>query len=84
MITRNEEFGAPWNDQFYTVEFHWELDIKGLIFSSEQDSIIITLPGPKQYSDLQIKKHSIDRIYELYEGLLDSDFDNKLIITKIK
>ena len=84
MITKNEEFGAPWNDQFYTIEFHWELNVEGILFSSETDNVIITLPGPKQYSDLQIKKYSIERIHELYKNLLNSDFDNRLVITKIK
>ena len=55
-----------------------------MLFSSEPDNVIITLPGPKQYSDLQIQKYSTERIHELYKNLLNSDFDNRLVITKIK
>lgn len=42
MLVADNEFGAPWNDQFYKVKYE---SMNGTI---EED--VLTLSGPKQYS----------------------------------
>ena len=49
MLVADNEFGAPWNDQFYTVEYI-EVD------TGEPGTEIMTLSGPKKYDE--------DELYE--------------------
>lgn len=43
MLVADNEFGAPWNDQFYTVRY---VDFDGNI---EEETLV--LPGPKKYDE---------------------------------
>lgn len=44
MLVADNEFGAPWNDQFYMVEYI-EVD------TGEPGKELMTLSGPKKYDD---------------------------------
>lgn len=66
MITKDNEFGAPWNDQFYTIKYIFKLDVEFLTFTSDVNELIITLPGPKQYSDSEISKYALEEISKTY------------------
>lgn len=76
MITLNNEFGAPWNDQFYRVYFHFELDQDGLGFVSEKLETEITLSGPKDYEKDYIIDCALEVIKKEYENL---DYDTIVI-----
>ena len=78
MITRNEEFGAPWNDQFYNVTFYFKLNLNGIEFVSEQLEIQFTLSGPYNYDHSELKEYAYNAIDDIYK------FDyNQIIILNI-
>lgn len=78
MITRNEEFGAPWNDQFYNVTFYFKLNLDGVEFISEQLETQFTLSGPHNYDYSELKEHAYNTIDNVYK------FDyNQIVILNI-
>ena len=75
MTIYNEQFGAPWNDQFYSIKFHFELDLDGIGFVSEQLETAITLLGPKDYE----KEYIIEIASKTIEKEYDIDYDTIVI-----
>ena len=41
MIINENEYGAPWNDQFYDVTFYFTLELEGVEFTSEELDITL-------------------------------------------
>lgn len=78
MTTYNEQFGAPWNDQFYNVVFYFKLILGNVLFTSENLETSFTLSGPKQYSYSELKKAAESMIY----GEYNFDYD-EIVITNI-
>ena len=76
MITSTNEFRAPWNDQFYRIYFHFELDQDEIGFVSEQLETEITLSGPKDYEKDYIIDCALEVIKKEYENL---DYDTIII-----
>lgn len=76
MIIYNEEFGAPWNDQFYNVVFYFKLTLGDVLFTSENLETSFTLIGPKQYSYSELKIAAESTIY----GEYDFDYDEIVIV----
>lgn len=75
MLINDSEFGAPWNDQFYNIEFHFELDQDGIGFVSEKLKTKIVLSGPKDYD----KNYILDVAYDQIRSEYDFDYDNIVI-----
>ena len=76
MITRNEEFGAPWNDQFYNVKFYFKLNLDGVEFTSEQLETFFILQGPYNYEYCELEKYAHDAICDIYKF----DYDQIVIL----
>lgn len=66
MIINENEFGAPWNDQFYDVTFYFRMEINGVEFKSEQLENMFVLSGPKYYDYDELKSYAHRHIYENY------------------
>ena len=66
MIIRNEEFGAPWNDQFYTITFYFKTKINNVEFTSETLENTLVLGGPHDYDYEELKSYAYRQIYENY------------------
>lgn len=49
MLVADNEFGAPWNDQFYEVQYI-------VVDTAEPRTEIMTLDGPKKYSVEELHK----------------------------
>ena len=76
MIINNNEFGAPWNDQFYRIYFHFEFEQDGIGFFSKKLETEITLSGPKDYEKDYIIDCALEVIKKEYENL---DYDTIVI-----
>ena len=76
MIINENEYGAPWNDQFYNVVFYFKLTLGNVLFTSENLETSFTLSGPKQYSYSELKKAAESMIY----GEYDFDYDEIVIV----
>lgn len=50
MLAADNEFGAPWNDQFYEVRY---ITLNGDIITET-----MTLPGPRRYDDEELYNHA--------------------------
>ena len=51
MLVSDNEFGAPWNDQFYKVKYE---SMDGEILEEN-----LTLDGPKQYSYAELRHKAV-------------------------
>ena len=78
MTLDNNEFAAPWNDQFYDVTFYFILEWDRVKFTSEKLEIQLILSGPYEYSYSELKKLACDQIRKEY----DFDYD-EIVITNI-
>ena len=76
MIINENEYGAPWNDQFYDVTFYFKLELEGVEFTSEQLEITFCLSGPRNYSYSELKEYAYDKIHEEYKF----DYDQIIIL----
>lgn len=76
MVINDNEFTAPWNDQFYDVVFYFTLNWDNVKFTSEQLMIQMVLSGPCEYSYYELKTLACDRIREEY----DFDYDEIIIV----
>lgn len=76
MIVNENEFGAPWNDQFYRVTFYFQLELENIKFTSEQLEITFCLSGPCNYEYSELKEHAYNTINEQY----DIDYDQIIIL----
>lgn len=76
MIINENEYGAPWNDQFYNVVFYFKLTLGDILFTSENLETSFTLSGPKQYSYSELKKAAKSMIY----GEYNFDYDEIVIV----
>ena len=76
MIINENEYGAPWNDQFYDITFYFQLELEGIKFISEQLEITFCLYGPRDYSYSELKEYAYDKIHEEYKF----DYDQIIIL----
>ena len=51
MLVADNEFGAPWNDQFYTVRYI-------IVNTGEINTETMVLDGPKRYSEDELYDHA--------------------------
>lgn len=77
MIINDTEFGAPWNDQCYTVQFYLTWKYNHIMFTSNILYEEICLPGPKKYTEDELCEFAKIHITEIYADLFD--FDNFII-----
>lgn len=73
MITRITEFGAPWNDQCYTIRFYLTWKCNHVMFTSNDLFEEMCLPGPKRYTEDELSNCAKERITEIYSDLLNLD-----------
>lgn len=52
MLVSDNEFGAPWNDQFYNVK-HIVVD------TAEPATDVMILPGPRKYSEQDLYEEAM-------------------------
>jgi hypothetical protein len=76
MTINENEYGAPWNDQFYDVVFYFKLTLDDILFTSGNLETSFTLSGPKQYSYSELKIAAESTIY----GEYDFDYDEIVIV----
>lgn len=82
MSFNSDEYGAPWNDQCYTVQFYLTVMFDEIVFTSNSLSKEICLKGPRKYTEEDLKEAAIISITEIYQDLFN--YDNFLIhIVKI-
>lgn len=77
MLIKDNEFGAPWNDQNYTVVFFLTVDFNGLEFKSKNLEESFTLSGPKHYDSHELNEEAYRIIKERYKSLFE--YDNFII-----
>lgn len=77
MIFNSTEYGAPWNDQCYIVKFYLTIQFDDIIFTSNDLSKEISLPGPQKYTEDYLIEFSKECITETYQDLFD--YDNFII-----
>ena len=73
MITRDTEFGAPWNDQCYTVQFYLTWKYNHIMFTSNVLYEEICLPGPKKYTEDELYEFAKTCITQTYADLFELD-----------
>jgi len=76
MIINNEEYGAPWNDQFYNVTFYFIIELENIKFKSELLELSFCLSGPYNYEYSELKNHTLEQIHETYK----IDYDDIMIV----
>ena len=76
MIINENEYGAPWNDQFYDVIFYFVLNLDDVEFTSEQLTTTFCLSGPCEYEYSELKEHACNKITEEYKV----DYDQIIIL----
>jgi hypothetical protein len=76
MIINENEYGAPWNDQFYDVIFYFVLNLDDVKFISEQLTTSFCLSGPHEYEYSELKEYAYDKIHEDYKF----DYDQIIIL----
>lgn len=77
MLINDTEFGAPWNDQCYTVTFYLTIAFQEVLFKSSEQYIEMCLPGPQKYTEEELLEYAKVHIKEEYKELFD--YDNFLI-----
>ena len=76
MIINENEYGAPWNDQFYDVTFYFKLEQEGMEFTSEKLDTTFCLSGPYNYDYSELKEYAYKKIDEEY----NIDYDQIVIL----
>lgn len=73
MIINDTKFGAPWNDQCYTIRFYLTWKYAHVMFTSNDLFEEMCLPGPKRYTEDELSEAAKERITEIYSDLLNLD-----------
>lgn len=73
MLINDTEFGAPWNDQCYTVTFYLTITFQDILFKSSELHIEMCLHGPKKYTEDELLEYAKTSVIEKYKDLFDYD-----------
>lgn len=73
MIINDTEFGAPWNDQCYTVKYYLTWKYNYIMFTSNTLYDEMCLPGPKKYTEDELSDFAKGCIMQKHADLFELD-----------